>query len=150
MVDNNEDVILKLEATIRSDLAEKVQVICSNRADYYLWVKFSDRFSTGYSLVDVCEVTESLESTEVDPHIYTRDCCRPWIKFQFDQLNRAPGKHTYRIRLVEIYSGDIYCLYFSYIYQENDPEKPYIYMDKNSTCCPCMNTPMNEFSDVIV
>lgn len=57
----------------------------------------------------------------------------PWIDVQSESLDTTPGTHTYRVKFTSEYSTDILYMYFGYIIQKDDPDKPYIYMKENET-----------------
>ena len=51
-------------------------------------------------------------------------------------LNLKSGKHTYRLMFVERYTDTDFSLYFSYIIQDDSPEKPYVYMKEDGASTP--------------
>ena len=62
-----------------------------------------------------------------------RDGLHPWISFLSGFLDKSVGQHIYRLSLVNTATHDICALYFSYIMQTENVDKPYVYM--NNTCC---------------
>lgn len=61
----------------------------------------------------------------------TRDENRPWIDIDSSILDTTTGQHTYRMTFQHLGDKLNSTCWFSYIIQDNNPEKPYIYMDRN-------------------
>ena len=53
---------------------------------------------------------------------------RAWIDIPVTSLDLGIGYHLYTVQLVNIHTNDIANLYFSYTIQNNEPEKPYLYL----------------------
>lgn len=53
---------------------------------------------------------------------------KPWVDISKSVLDVTSGSHLYRLSFIDIYTNDIFFVYFSYIIQDKDVEKPYIYM----------------------
>ena len=51
-----------------------------------------------------------------------------WIDVESRHLDKAPGFHRYRIQGNK--AGEMISLYFNYRVQSDNPEKPYIYMNR--------------------
>ena len=58
---------------------------------------------------------------------------KPWIRIDSDQLDKSVGMHVYKLSFVNLSTKDVFSLYFAYIIQNDDPEKPYIYMDRDTS-----------------
>lgn len=63
----------------------------------------------------------------------TRDEHKPWIDISSSILDLAPGQHTYRMTFGKPECKLKATCWFSYIIQENNPEKSYIYMKRDET-----------------
>lgn len=74
------------------------------------------------------------ELIEVPLNFIKVHSCHPYIDVVVEGLNTTPGQHDYQIQYVDILTDDISRLYFSYIVQNDNPEKPYIYMDESRKC----------------
>lgn len=61
----------------------------------------------------------------------TRDEHRPWIDISSTILDLNPGQHVYRMTFRNPLRKLGATCWFSYIIQENNPEKPYIYMNRD-------------------
>ncbi len=69
------------------------------------------------------------ESLDYSDYV-TRDENRPWIDIQSSILDVTAGQHTYRMTFNRLGEKLSATCWFSYIIQDNNPEKPYIYMDR--------------------
>lgn len=71
-------------------------------------------------------------SKEVDfTDFITRDENRPWIDIKSSILDLTVGQHTYRMTFAKDTCRLKATCWFSYIIQDNNPEKPYIYMKRD-------------------
>ena len=61
----------------------------------------------------------------------SRDEYKPWIDINSSILNTAAGQHTYRMTFQKLDCQLKATCWFSYIIQDNHPEKPYIYMNRD-------------------
>ena len=59
---------------------------------------------------------------------YNMCLCRAWIDVPVTSLDLSTGYHLYTVQLVNIHTNDIANLYFSYTIQNDEPEKPYLYL----------------------
>lgn len=71
--------------------------------------------------------TKSLENV---PTYYYDDLKRPWIDIPVDCLDLDLGLHTYTVEFVNTTTGDTLYQYFNYTIQIDNPDKPYIYMER--------------------
>lgn len=86
--------------------------------------------------VKLSDDTFYLDSLEVyDPNVdiplFKSELDRPWIDIDTDLLDKSVGLHTYIIRFESKLTGDLTFQQFSYIIQNDNPEKPYIYMNRD-------------------
>lgn len=56
----------------------------------------------------------------------------PWIDVQTDAMDQSIGTHTYTFKFRNNLVGSEVNLFAAYIIRFNDPDKPYIYMDRES------------------
>lgn len=63
---------------------------------------------------------------------YNMCLCRAWIDVPVTSLDLSIGYHLYTVQLVNIHTNDIANLYFSYTIQNDEPEKPYLYLKPSS------------------
>ena len=66
-----------------------------------------------------------------DVFTYTYDYLdRPWVDIPVDCLNLDIGLHTYTLEFINTITGDTFYQYFNYTIQSDNPNKPYIYMNR--------------------
>jgi len=63
----------------------------------------------------------------------------PWYRIISLSLDTRPGHHIYRMHMVNKHTDDVVSVYFAYILQDDEPHKPYMYMDKNRLGACCCN-----------
>lgn len=81
--------------------------------------------------MDLIEIYNLNASEDVDfADQVTRDEHRPWIDISSSILDLGIGQHTYRMTFAKENCKLKATCWFSYIIQDNNPEKPYIYMDR--------------------
>ncbi|MBO4542802.1 MAG: hypothetical protein J5725_06415 [Bacteroidales bacterium] len=61
----------------------------------------------------------------------TRDEQKPWIDIDSTILDTTAGQHTYRMTFSKEGVNLKATCWFSYTIQDNNPEKPYIYMERD-------------------
>jgi hypothetical protein len=55
---------------------------------------------------------------------------RPWIDIKSTALNMDVGHHVYKLHFRQKYTNVLSNLFFAYTIQNDNPEKPYIYMNR--------------------
>ena len=121
-----------VNATNRQDLPNETPVI--NKDDtvttFWLPVRITQDVACNYRLVSIqnCEKSnsESQEDYLKDGRYGPGSVC---VDIPWHNLNTEMGYHTYRMQFVNIYTNDILLLFFGYRIQDNNPEKPYYYME---------------------
>lgn len=123
-----------LESCSYKDIPSNSLVLNSDELPYYLLVHLPDGIALDYRLYQLDEI--GVHSKEIPFTGFVHSCCgRPWYKITSAILNKTPGQHIYRMSLTNPSTEDIIYLYFSYILQTNNPDKPYYYMDSSDCCC---------------
>ena len=82
--------------------------------------------------MDLTEIYDLNASKDLDfADFVTRDEQRPWIDIQISILDLTVGQHIYRMTFNKPDVKLKATCWFSYIIQDNNPEKPYIYMKRD-------------------
>lgn len=121
--------VQKLEAVLYKDLSANTQVINLLHFEYEIWVHLPSfcqgcrLFQIDQFLPNLGEDLEMLTSVKQEP-------CKPWVRVTSNLLNKDVGQHIYRLYFINSRTEDIFSLYISYIVQNDNPEKPYVYMDE--------------------
>lgn len=127
--------IFTLNASLEQDLASNTPVFNQSQIEDVLYVKVPYAVCQLNRLIELAEVPVTKDLTELEPildHI-TFLRYRPWVDIESTLLNLEPGHHKYKLKFKNIYTSVISNLFFAYDIQCDDPEKPYIYMNKEAT-----------------
>lgn len=79
-------------------------------------------------LLSVCEVGHNNISQES----ITTSADNPWIDIASTAMNLEAGAHMYQFKFRNKRFGEEMSLYLYYNLQDDDPEKPYIYMNRGA------------------
>ena len=92
-------------------------------------VKLPSQMPRDMQLVEIYNLNSSEDLDFAD--FVTRDENKPWIDIQTSILDVSAGQHTYRMTFAKEDVKLTATCWFSYIIQDNNPEKPYIYMKRD-------------------
>jgi len=92
-------------------------------------VKLPPEMPRDMELSEIYNLTASEEIDYIDQ--VTRDEHKPWVDISSSILDLTPGQHTYRMTFSKPDCRLKATCWFAYIIQENNPEKPYIYMKRD-------------------
>lgn len=108
-----------------------LNTIIYNKKDFseVVCVKLPPQLPREMQLVEIYNLNSGEELDFTD--FATRDNNRPWIDIQSSILDTTVGQHTYRMTFAQEEVKLSATCWFSYIIQDNNPEKPYIYMDRS-------------------
>ena len=83
--------------------------------------------------MDLTEIYDLNASKDLDfADFVARDEQRPWIDIQTSILDITAGQHIYRMTFSKPDVRLKATCWFSYTIQDNNPEKPYIYMNRET------------------
>lgn len=109
------------------DVYQDVRILNTNQIEYFMYLKIPNSLSINSRLLDIT----NLDSGKVLNHcnLIYRDINKPWIRIESRLLDRSIGQHTYRLSFIHSngIQDDVFSLYFTYIIQDDNPTKPYIY-----------------------
>ncbi len=126
----------QLEAAPHKDLAMVSKLFSLQQVQHFLYVKIDPEFAKCFALYQVAEIREDAEIV-CPKNLWKHEPGRIWYRFNTDKLNLETGYHNYRLSFVNIHTNDTSLLYIAYIIQNNKPDKPYMYMDKENRKCNC-------------
>ena len=118
--DNNNNVIGGHEITI-------IGIETDNKGQKYFICNDTDDGVSEPIKYKVDELLPKRRCIDVGPAI-ERQQCRPWLRIVFPVLDQDAGLHIYKITFVNRYTDDVVSAYISYTIQDDNPNKPYIYM----------------------
>ena len=123
--------VFSLHAVVHNDLASFTKIFSIHDMEYYLWIQVDTHIAKEYSLYQLDEVGVKNKFDLSISDTIQHEPGRIWYKINSMYLNREVGQHVYRMHFVHASGEEITSsLYFSYIVQREDTEKPYIYMPK--------------------
>lgn len=97
----------------------------------YLYIEIPPYITQNCVLYEVSEICPKfIPISDYNEFIKPNLDKHPWLDVKTDRLNLDIGLHVYDLGYVNPETNATFSLYFSYILQDNDPSKPYIYMDR--------------------
>ena len=117
-----------IQSSQLSDLPLNTKIY--NKADFseIVCVKLPPQLPRRMELMELYNL-DSQEDLDFADQV-TREEHKPWIDINSSILDTTVGQHTYRMTFYNIGGKLKASCWFSYIIQDNHPEKPYIYMDR--------------------
>lgn len=117
--------------SLECDTLDKYQkpVIHKYDKQYYTYVHIPHYLNSNYNIFQLLCMAPKRIEIKLNPYT-DREPNKPWIRIISDILDWDIGLHIYQLSLVNKYSNDVVSVYFGYIVQDDDPEKPYIYMNR--------------------
>lgn len=120
-----------LTAVCYNDLSSHTPVINKSTIDHFMWIYIPCDVVVDHQLFAIDSILPNKEPIDFLDRVY-QECRRPWLRVESALLDLSPGKHIYKISFVNWYTHDVQSLYVSYVIQDDDPDKPYIYMKRES------------------
>lgn len=129
------DKIMMLESCKYDDLPKYTKVFNTAEIEYHLWIYLNPEDVRDTYFEEAKEIGPNADNSSTLPDTFVRDS-QCWIRAVTDQINTAPGKHTIKLMFVNRYTDTDFSLYVSYYIQNDDPEKPYVYMKPDGASTP--------------
>lgn len=123
--------VFSTEACLYDNLNDNCKIFNSSELEYYLWIKLPSDITRDCELYQIDEILDKPKVLDWQGFV-CREENHPWLRFTFGILKQCIGMHIYRLHFINKYTNDVFSLYFSYIIQNDNPKKPYVYMN---TCC---------------
>ena len=117
--------VFKLNACKYQDLNKNTPVFNINTFEYVLYVYLEPELSKDFQIFQLEELGDCAVEIPLNCNIHRE---RNWVRILSSVLNQDPGQHVYKLSLVGGCSNDVISLYFSYIVQDDNPDKSYVYM----------------------
>ena len=125
--------VCKVESCDFNELPMHTPVWNSKTVEEHVWIHVFPEITQS---AEVCGLqrmeNKSFVDVEYTGHM-SQDACKPWFRIDRDILSMDPGLHIYRLKFVTTISPLPFSVYFAYIIQEDNPEKPYIYMNRGDS-----------------
>ena len=126
------NIVCKVDACKYDQLSKHTPVFNLNQFEYFLYVYLSPDSCKGLQLFQLDEITKCSRELPVVGNVVRENNC--WLKINSNILNKKSGQHLYKLHLIDTVSHEISYLFFSYIIQDDNPDKPYIYMTDACSC----------------
>ena len=129
--------IIQLNACEYKDIASNTPVLNKDQLDYFIWILVSADVMARSCLYQVDEMLPD-GARPAHPYAIVPDL-NCWLKGTSCFMNTEVGQHIYKLMFVEKATNISFALYVSYIIQDSNASKPYIYMkrDEDKRCCEC-------------
>lgn len=122
--------VVELDACLYGELSANAIVLNRNQLSDYIWVSLPEIITSNTVMYQLEEISPNCNEVEFSSFV-ERDHGRPWLKVHTHGLNLAPGYHAYKLLFIETGSHVTYPVYIGYIIQDDNPDKPYIYMNRD-------------------
>ena len=140
---NSEDKIMSLESCRYEDLAKYSKVFNINTIEYHLWIYLNPEDVRDAVFLEAKEIGPNADNSKLYPDTFVRDS-QCWIRANTMWLDTSIGKHTIKLWFVNRYTDTDFSLYVSYYIQDDNPDKPYVYMKKDGASTPVPHLPTTE------
>ena len=119
--------IMSLEACSYEDLPKHTKVFNSQAVEYHLWIYLNPEDVRTAYFYGAEEIGPNANNNNIFPDTFVRES-QCWIRVNREYINNIPGKHTIRLKFVDRYTDTDFSLYVSYYIQNDNPDKPYVYI----------------------
>ena len=110
------------------DLSKYSQVFNIRNFADTICVKLPDDFPRDFELVGLYNLEADMDVDFEDYVEYIK--YKPWVDFKKSVLDTSIGQHVYRMDFLKGELNIGASCWFSYIIQDNNPDKPYVYMKR--------------------
>lgn len=118
-----------LSACRKFELPANTKVFNKNSVPYYMIIEVPYFVEHDLRFVGVYE-DKSTGLEEVPLACIQRSTCHPYLDIMCDVLNMNVGQHEYQIHYIDPFTKNVIVLYFAYIIQDDNPDTPYVYMNR--------------------
>ena len=119
-----------LVASSYENISKNSLVINLSELDYFLYVKLEPPLTSQWYLYRIEEKMKDGSLKKMRFPETVRKESPTWLKFKTDFLNKEIGMHLYKVTFVDTVTDVITSLWFAYIIQNDNPDKPYVYMER--------------------
>lgn len=129
----SEEKAMVIEAVSYEKAIQNSKVYNRSQLEYHLWINLNPEQVREAYFVEAAEIGPDADNSKIFGDTFIRESTC-WIRANTPYLNHKIGKHVYKLSFVDRFTDTDFSLYFSYIIQDDCPEKPYVYIkDKIET-----------------
>lgn len=121
--------VCKLVACTYSELPKHTPVINKHNFEAYIWIELPHELSEELELYGLQNLSDDGNTDIMFSGFIKRENC--WLKVSSAILDSSPGQHIYKLGMINTSTHDIVSFFVSYILQDDNPEKSYVYMKRN-------------------
>lgn len=121
------DKVTSLNASTYEELSNNIKVFNSATTNYHLWIYLNAEDVRDAYFIGAKEIGHNADNLKIFPDTFVRESTC-WIRVNFGYLGNKVGKHIIKLDFVNRYTDDDFSLYVGYYLQNNNPDKPYVYM----------------------
>lgn len=107
------------------------RVVNFNELSTYMWVQIPNNEAPYVVLTDVQDMNVTPAASLDYSEKVTRDNRNCWMRIDLTLLNTEIGLHVYKFLFTNSITSEEVSLYLAYSIQNDNPDKPYIYMDRS-------------------
>lgn len=133
-----ETKVTLLESSTYENISKHCKVFNLSTLNYHLNVYLNPETVREAYFIEAKEIGPKADNSKIFPDTFRR-VAQCWLQVNMEYLNTRVGKHTYKLDFVDRFTDTDFSLYFSYIIQDDTPEKPYVYMKKDGASTPVVS-----------
>lgn len=125
-----QDKIMSLEASTYANLAKHNKVFNKSAIEYHLWIYLDPSDVRDAFFLGAKEIGPHADNSKLFPDTFVREG-QCWIRANTEYLDLVAGTHIIKLSFVDRFTDTDFSLFVSYIIQDDNPEKPYVYMKED-------------------
>ena len=112
---------------------QHTRLINLHQLGHVAYIKIPDDMASTCNLFKTEDITDKPFEIDYIPFIQ-REEMRPWFRVDIYFFNKTEGFHLYKFTFIDIITDELLTLYLTYTIQNDNPDKPYVYMrSRNQT-----------------
>lgn len=119
-----------LIASSYEDISKHSKVLNLAELDYFIYVKLEPPLSSEWYLYRIEEKMKDGSLKKMRFPETVKKESPTWLKVKTDFINKEIGMHLYKVTFVDTVTDVLTSLWFAYIIQNDNPDKPYVYIER--------------------
>ena len=110
------------------ELNKHTKVLNVDTIEHFVHIYLPPDMTRNLMLYEVSKKSpDSFEVHDICRYFFRENAC--WLRVKSEVFSREPGQHIYKLVFIDCGTRETTSLYFSYIAQNDNPSRPYIYMN---------------------
>lgn len=118
-----------LNACHHSELPKNTPIFNTAEIEYKLLIHLPEDISHSIEMFQLDEIVPSKGEVNFADSV-TRECRKPWLDVLSELMNMEIGYHIYKLSFIDIRTNQVIPLYVAYIIQDDNVDKPYVYIKR--------------------